>query len=337
MAESAPAVRELIRSVEQDMRNALTSLWGQSTNLPSMTLLGKGEAAVAQLWRSIRSAPFTFLATLCTVSLTFSLVAVFFLLTSNLSSSIVVSQQSLRIRVFLKDGASESEMKQLQAVLEQQSFTESARFISADAALDEFEVMLGSHSAFADGLSRDNPLPQSIELTLREGTDIRQAAAQIETLDDVDAFSQFVFYPQQSAQRLEELLALFQQGVLFATFGLLAVAALLVGSASKLAIYAHRDEVEILKLMGASVRRIVTPYMLEGVVQGLLGAMVGCGVAYLIYMLCADSVAQSSMLSLLFPSFHYLSVFTVVALLLVAAAVSALASLFSVRGLVREQ
>lgn len=337
MTESAQSVRSLIRRVEGDVRALLSNLWEEGRSLPSLTVLGKIEATVEQLWRSVCAAPFTFVATLCTSALAFSLVALFLLAASNFSSSLIASQQSLQIRFFLREGTARPERDLVRKTLASDLSVAAVREISAADALVEFEAMLGKETGLLDGLERENPLPESLEVLLREGVETTSTVERLQQLPEIAAHVQHVFFPQQSAERLAELLQLFRQGVVFATLGLLAMIGLIVGSASKLALYAHRDEVEILKLMGASPRRIVTPYVLEGIVQGLIGAVAGLFVAYGVYSLGRDFVDRTPVLSMVMPEFSYLSGGGILLLITSAACVSAIASFLAVRGLIRDR
>jgi len=139
--------------------------------------------------------------------------------------------------------------------------------VSPAQALDRLRVQLGDLGGALDGLSR-NPLPATLELTPRGGGDLRALADRVSNVGGVAE----VDYGREWVDRLEALGGALR-GFGTASLALLAVAALLVvANTIRLAVYARRDEIEIMKLVGATDGYVRAPFLLEGALQGLCGA-----------------------------------------------------------------
>lgn len=151
-----------------------------------------------------------------------------------------------------------------------------ARFVTPDAALARLRADLGGLGAPLDALAI-NPLPPSVEVQLppaRLGADlgeVREAASRLEALP----FAEEVDYGRAFLDRLE-LLLLAVRAAGSALLALVAAVALfLVGIVVRLTVYARRDEIEVLRLVGATDGFIATPFVLEGLFQGLAGGFLG--------------------------------------------------------------
>jgi len=145
--------------------------------------------------------------------------------------------------------------------------------VSPAQALQRLRVQLGDLGGALDGLPR-NPLPATLELTPKGGGDLRALADQVSSVGGVAD----VDYGREWVDRLEALGGALR-GFGSASLLLLAVAALLVvANTIRLAVYARRDEIEIMKLVGATDGYVRAPFLLEGALQGLCGAaLAGAG------------------------------------------------------------
>jgi cell division transport system permease protein len=144
------------------------------------------------------------------------------------------------------------------------------RYVDPSMALKRLRADLGELATALDGLSQ-NPLPPSVEVTPREplpGPALRILAAELGQLHGV----RDVEYGREWLDKLEALgrgLRAFAAGALLAVLG---AALLVVANTIRLAVYARRDEIEIMKLVGATDGYVRAPFLLEGALQGLLGA-----------------------------------------------------------------
>ncbi len=150
-----------------------------------------------------------------------------------------------------------------------------ARYVDAAVALQRLRADLGELGPALDGLTQ-NPLPASLEIRPRAplaATPLRVLAAELEQLPGV----RDVEYGREWLDKLEALgrgLRAFGAGALLAVIG---AALMVVANTIRLAVYARRDEIEIMKLVGATDGYVRAPFLMEGALQGVLGAGVGVG------------------------------------------------------------
>ncbi len=148
-------------------------------------------------------------------------------------------------------------------------------YVDPPAALRRLRADLGDLAGALDGLSH-NPLPPSLEVTPRQpitGTALRMLAGELGQLHGV----RDVEYGSEWLEKLDALgrgLRAFAAGALLAVLG---AALLVVANTIRLAVYARRDEIEIMKLVGATDRYVRAPFLMEGALQGLLGSAVAIG------------------------------------------------------------
>lgn len=157
------------------------------------------------------------------------------------------------------------------------------RFISKNDAMKNLRNKLGEKAGLLDGL-KENPLPASLEIILSRNKDgdslPYQLKKRLEKIDIVDE----VQYSQEWISRFQAIMGAIKLiGMVFG--GLLFLAALfIITNTIKLTIYSRKDEIEILKLVGATNHFVKTPFLIEGSIQGFLGGLIALIVLFLIYI-----------------------------------------------------
>ena len=118
---------------------------------------------------------------------------------------------------------------------------------------------------------------------------------------------------------------------------LLVITGFIIANTIKLALYNHRMEIEIMELVGSRRGAIYAPYMLEGLGQGIVGAAVGIGIVFLVFLLINSTMAKSEFLQMLFSSFQFLPVSVLLYILVAGAGVGMSGSFLAVRRFLAEQ
>lgn len=214
----------------------------------------------------------------------------FILLFYNLNNWMVEWGQSLSMSVYLQDEIDQRTKARIESLLKNLPSAEMKEYISKDRAMEDLIDGLGAHSGLLEGL-KDNPLPASFEIIFKD-VNIRQLDPQrmkeeIEKIEGV----QEVQYSEEWLDRLEGLVYVLKvAGFIIAGFLCLAVL-FITTNTIKLTIYSRRDEVEILKLVGATDWFVKIPFLIEGAVQGLVGGLISLSTLFLIFFLFSlDSV-----------------------------------------------
>jgi cell division transport system permease protein len=191
---------------------------------------------------------------------------------------------SLTMSVYLQDGISEAERENIQSVVRSLPGGQIKRFISKEKALTEFKRALGSQSGLLDGLSR-NPLPASFEVVFDNSEGEMPAAREIkQALEKVEGVEE-VQYSEEWLDRFEGLMKMIRL-VGFIIGGLLCMGVLfIVMNTIKLTIYSRKEEIEILKLVGATDWFVKIPFMVEGMIQGIISGALALVILFLGFLI----------------------------------------------------
>jgi cell division transport system permease protein len=217
-----------------------------------------------------------------TISSSLILFGSFVLLFFNLNNWMAEWGQSLSMSVYLQDHIDQKTKARIEALLKNLPSAELQEYISKDRAMEDLVEGLGAHSGLLDGL-KENPLPASFEIVFRD-VNIRQLdperiKEEIEKIQGV----QEVQYSEEWLDRFEGLIYVLKvAGYVIAGFLCLAVL-FITTNTIKLTIYSRRDEIEILKLVGATDWFVKTPFLIEGAVQGVIGGFIALAALFLLF------------------------------------------------------
>jgi cell division transport system permease protein len=268
---------------------------------------------------------------LSVVTITVSLLTLgtFLLLYTNLRASTAGWGGDAQIVAYLAEGLSMDEVNHLSESISRLAGVSAVKYVSREDALERFRRDLGAQAGVLDGLTT-NPLPASLEIQLRDrAADTEQVhtlADQVRTMTGVED----VQYGQEWISQYHAFVRVLR--VLGAVVGLflLGGAVLVVANTIKLAVYARRDELEILSLVGASKPFVRIPFLIEGLVQGVLGAVLAVAILYGAYTFLLPRIRDSLLLSAGGFKMAFLSGELVLALVAVGAAVGLCGSALSV-------
>ena len=226
-----------------------------------------------------------------TICISLLLFGAFVLLSVNISNWVQSWEKSLSMSVYLKDGVDGQKKEKIKEAIQRVTGAEIKGFISKDKALRDLTETLGSQAGLLEGLTK-NPLPASYEVVFRnenlDREELKKIKASLEKVDGVDE----VQYSEQWMEQIEGVVYMIRVLGLIVG-GLLCVAVLfIVTNTIKLAIYSRRDEIEIYKLVGATDWFVKTPLLIEGAMQGILGAVVALLVLFAAYSLFSFRTIQ---------------------------------------------
>jgi len=225
------------------------------------------DEAVASLWRGRGSGAFS----TATIALALVVLGAFLIVTSNLERLGTEWSSSADMSVYLNDAVTPAERTAIEGVLETGDIILSRVYVSKADALTRFRSTFADLASSMEGLG-DNPLPASYEVRLRTGADaaVDALVVKVRQLPGIAD----VRYDRQWLSRLVAAVGVIRR-LGFALGILLALAAALtVANVIRLALHARRDEIDIMQLVGAPQMYIRGPFVMEGTLQGGLGAVV---------------------------------------------------------------
>jgi len=216
------------------------------------------------------------------VGLALLVVGLFSLATYNLQLALTAIEERVEVVVYLRDDARQSEIDLLLGELSEMAEVRMVAYVSKRDALERARTELPEFGELFIDIEV-NPLPQSLEVELRPGS---RNAEVVERVAETALRYPFVEDAQYGREWVDRLFALRRVGaastaVLGIAFAL--VAALIIGTALRIAIFARRDEIYVMRLVGAKNSFIRRPFLVEGAIAGLMGGVLALGLTYATY------------------------------------------------------
>lgn len=213
------------------------------------------------------------------IGLAIFVVGLFALVAYNLELALSAIEERVEVAVYLRDDARQSEIDLLLTELAAIDEVRTVRFVSKRDALERARTQLPEFGELFIDLEV-NPLPQSLEVELRPGT---RSPEIVEKVSDAAMAYPFVEDARYGREWVDRLFALRRIGaastaVLGSAFAL--VAALIIGTALRIAIFARREEIYVMRLVGARNGFIRRPFLLEGAFAGLIGGVFAWALTY---------------------------------------------------------
>ncbi|MCX7831570.1 MAG: permease-like cell division protein FtsX [Actinobacteria bacterium] len=217
------------------------------------------------------------IASILTIGLSLFIVGLFIFASVTINQTIGSFEKQLEIEVFLKDEASPQAVQELQDRINSWPEVETVAYISKEEALQRFKQRYKDHPELIENI-QGNPLPASFVIRLKDPQKVESVARRFNgnpAVEDVE-------YGQKYVKRLFEALNVVRYSG-FAFILLLAfVSVILISITIRLAIFARRQEISIMRLVGASNWFIRLPFIIEGCFQGLLGAIIASSAVYIV-------------------------------------------------------
>jgi len=260
---------------------------------------------LGEAFRDLRRAGRVAASAVVLITLSLTAVGGFWVLSSNVGRAVAEWRDRVRVIVYLRGEPAPGEAQALVERARELPGVASARYISKTEALATLKSTLGKDAAVADQLP-SNPLPASLEVTPSETgatpEGARALVASLSTLPEAEEVAGGMDWVQRLTQ-WQQLLATIGLGV----GAVLGVAAILtVTTSTTLVLHARRNETEIMRLVGAPEVVIRLPLFLQGMMQGLLGALVAIGALTASYAFFAPRVEPLVTLTLGLPRLTFL-------------------------------
>ncbi len=205
------------------------------------------------------------------------ILALFTIVTLNLGSLLETARGGIDLRVFLHEELGAQREAELQPRLVVIPGVQSVAYISQDMALRELQAQLGDEVDIMTAVDT-NPLPPSYQVTL--SPDARTAAAVERIEQEILLWPevQEVVYAQRWIEVLERWNFVFRLASLIVSLVVFAAAVFVISNTVKLTMASQARLIEIMKLVGATNWFIRTPYLCEGMLQGLLAGVIAMGI-----------------------------------------------------------
>lgn len=242
---------------------------------------------VKDAFRSMRENLATSVLTSVTLGFSLAIFALFIIIFVNLHGVLGSLGDRTHIVAYIKGGEerAEAHRKELLRI----PGVRDAEYISKDAALNELKRGLKGGEKILEGLDT-NPLPSSFEIRLTE--EYRDPEKILTVVNSLKALSWVddIQYSQEWVRKFSAFLGFVELAAVVLGFFLAAATVFIITNTIRLTVYARRDEIEVMRLVGASAFFIKAPFFIEGVVQGAAGGFIALGVLMLFRVLISSRI-----------------------------------------------
>jgi cell division transport system permease protein len=191
------------------------------------------------------------------------------LVSSHVEGVIGSVREDVSVEAYFPPDASQQETDAITNKVKGWPEVSSVNYVSEEEALASFKETFADKPELYENLD-PGVLPASLQIQLEDPTEAEQVAQKLEHEQGFAADN--LSYPQQTIERLNSVTSYMIWGLYAATLLFLISSVLLISNAIRLSIFARRKEIEVMKLVGASDSFVRTPFVFEGMVQGLIGA-----------------------------------------------------------------
>ncbi|MBN2184464.1 MAG: ABC transporter permease [Candidatus Krumholzibacteriota bacterium] len=236
------------------------------------------DESVSMLWRRKAAN----LISVIIMGLSLLILIVFLMVTLNITGFIDKTSKETRMYVYLNDGVSESDSRDIQLKLLSETGVEEVVFISREEAMEDFRETLGENNELLDALDF-NPLPDSYRLKLKEGfvtsAIMKAISERVESWEGIEE----VRFGKRWFEKGEKLVRNFF--IIDIVLGLIVFLSVVfvISNTVRLTISNSRETIDILKLVGATNKYIEIPFMIEGAMQGVVSSLLAVGLLGVIH------------------------------------------------------
>ena len=243
-----------------------------------------------------------------TIFLSLFIIGLFIVGSVLVNSAIGNVEDQVTIQAYISDDASDEAVEAYQDKLERMDNVKNVEFVSKEDALEEYSSSISSNAdATLSALDGQNPLPRSFRIEMEDPSQVEAMADEIKAdsdfreivddantdVDDKDAdVAENVRYGREEVSRLFQLTNYIRIAAVVLVALLTFVAFIFINNTIRLSITTRRREIAIMRLVGASNGFIRGPFITEGVLQALLGALFSIGVLELFRNLVIPKVAS---------------------------------------------
>ncbi len=260
-------------------------------------------------------------------------IGIFFLIMLNIDYAATKLESQIEMMVYLNDGLSENIINTMSTEIKSINGVKAVEFISKDVALKNLEKNWGENSYLLEGLDGDNPLPDSFLITLSDPNQASGVALSVSAISNIEK----VVYGKEELAKLLSTTYVLRMSSLVIILILLFISIFIIANTIKLTLYARRREIGIMKFVGATDWFVRMPFIIEGIIVGIIGAVSASIVLGAAYYYCAGIVKNQMIgfMSISLMPFNQIITSMVMLLIIVGILIGAIGSLISVRKFIR--
>lgn len=235
------------------------------------------------LWRVLKNGLLTFLrngvlsfASTTVMVLTLLSLSTFFIINVALNAGIDSIKEKIDLSAYLVDEATEKDVLALQNEIANYNEVVTVKYVSKDEALERYKEQNVNNQKLIESLEGiDNPLPASIEVKVTDPTHIENVASVFDR-DEYEPIVNKVSYKENKIviDKLVSATNFIQKIGIGATLAFAVISLVIIFNTIRIAVFSQKDDIEIMKLVGATNWYIRGPFILEGALYGIIGTLI---------------------------------------------------------------
>ncbi len=249
-------------------------------------LIGEG---ISNIFKNKKQAATSF-GTMCVIMIFFGIC---FMLVGNFNNFIKQVESEQGIQAYITNDATDDEIKTLGEEIKALDGVNTIEFVSKEEALQHMKDRLGEKSYLLDGYDQNNVFPSSYVITLTDLKKSSDVQAKIKEMENVKKIT--------SSDETVETLVRIAKGVKIGSYviiiALVAISVFIISNTIKLTVYARRREISIMKYVGATNSFIRWPFIVEGIIIGLISGAISLALVAGLYMVISQNVGFVGFLS----------------------------------------
>ena len=242
---------------------------------------------LANIWRNKMFS----LASIATMTACIFLFGVFYSIGTNFSGMVDKVEEGVAVTVYFEEGLSQDEIEEIGREIAARPEVASYHYVSAEEAWETFQKdYLAGHEDAAESFVNDNPLSNAAnyEVYLKDVSKQKKLVNYLQSLNGVGEIhqSEDAVKIMMNFNSLLRVISTIVVGIL------VLVSVFLISNTVTVGISVRKEEIAIMKLIGAKDSFVRAPFVVEGIVIGLVGAMIPLGLLYFLYSAIIDYVAH---------------------------------------------
>ena len=241
-----------------------------------------------------------------------------------------ISQQirsDAEIKVVIDETYEDSKLAEMTAKIQGVENVASLSLVTKEDALDYMRDAFGEDQSVLDGLEEDNPFRTPYNVTLKDITQAADTAAQLRKIEGIAEVNN----KQELLDKIVYITDIIRTASVWVMILLCIVSVFIIANTIKLAVYARRKEIGIMKFVGATDWFVRWPFIIEGILIGLIGGVIAFGLISWGYIACIDLLNTMELGIFTFIPYNEVAFLFLGAFLGLGALIGALGSAFSMR------
>ena len=182
------------------------------------------------------------------------------------------------IAIYLKEDISEAQVKKIQNILEENDYLTDVRYISKEQGLEDFKENMGEYSDLLSYLD-ENPIPETFLVRVKDLSKMKLSITAISSIDGIEKLK----VPSDFTDALINIRNTFTVIVIAIMATLVVVSIVIVSNTIRTSVFSRRNEISIMKYVGATDSFIKLPFFVEGTFIGILSGVAAWGLTWFVY------------------------------------------------------